>query len=89
MRWAIRAYQDGREAENKVYEKAINELLKEVQATDDNIDKVRLLCDQHEILGNDQLQEPSSEDKSQKKKIYFVEDYKSPKRMKLRNIVCG
>ena len=84
MRWAIRAYQDGREAENKVYEKAINELLKEVQATDDNIDKVRLLCDQHEILGNDQLQEPSSEDKSQKKKIYFVEDYKKSKENEIK-----
>jgi CRISPR-associated endonuclease Csn1 len=55
MRWAINAYQDEREAENKAYEKAITELLEGVQVTDDNIDKVRLLCDQYDILSEEQL----------------------------------
>ncbi len=49
MRWAIKAYQDERDAENEIYRKAIEELRNGVSATDANIDKVRLLCEQYDI----------------------------------------
>lgn len=58
MRWAIKVYQDERKAENEMYKKAIEELRNDIKATDDNIDKVRLLCDQYDIIPSDkQLQD--------------------------------
>ncbi len=55
MRWAIKTYQDERNAENEIYRKAIEELRNGVSATDDNIDKVRLLCDQYDIPSDEPL----------------------------------
>ena len=49
MRWAIEAYQRQREAENKEYEKIIREYHPTRDIKDDDIDEVRLLCDQHDI----------------------------------------
>lgn len=49
MRWAIEAYQREREAENKEYEKIIKEHLPNRELKDDDIDQVRLMCEQHDI----------------------------------------
>ena len=40
-----------------MYKKAIEELRNDIKATDDNIDKVRLLCDQCDIPSDKQLQD--------------------------------
>jgi len=48
MRWAIEAYQRERETENKEFEKAIKELAKSNHVIgDEDIDKARLLVEQH------------------------------------------
>ncbi len=57
MRWAIAEYQKQREAENKEYEAAITELIKDPQfngnanpKNNEDIDRVRLLVDQFDIV---------------------------------------
>lgn len=52
MRWAIEAYQREREAENKEYEKLIREFHPNRLPNKDDIDIVRLVCDQHDIPEN-------------------------------------
>lgn len=49
MRWAIEAYQREREAENKEYEKLIREFYPDRLLNKDDVDIVRLACDQHDI----------------------------------------
>ena len=50
MRWAIEAYQREREKENKEFAKSIQELYKtEREINDEEIEKARLLVEQHEI----------------------------------------
>lgn len=49
MRWAIEAYQREREAENKEYEKIIKEYFPNRIIKDDDIEQVRLVCEQHDI----------------------------------------
>lgn len=49
MRWAIEAYQREREAENKEYEKLIREFYPDRLLNKDDVDVVRLACDQHDI----------------------------------------
>lgn len=74
MRWAIEAYQREREKENKEYEKILQEYFPNRIISDDDIDEVRLLCDQHEIA------EVASESKQGKKKkedtkdLYYKKD---------------
>jgi len=52
MRWAIEAYQREREAENKEYEKLIREFYPNRLPNKDDVDIVRLVCDQHDIPEN-------------------------------------
>lgn len=75
MRWAINAYQRAREAENKIYENAIIDLFGKEKVNDDNIDKVRLLCEQYEISIGEQQKEADTKEKSKKEKKRFVENY--------------
>ena len=49
MRWAIEAYQREREAENKEFEKILSEYHPGRVINDDDIDQVRLMCEQHDI----------------------------------------
>lgn len=49
MRWAIETYQREREKENKEYEKIIKEHYPNRDIREEDIDEVRLLCDQHDI----------------------------------------
>lgn len=49
MRWAIEAYQRERETENKEYEKIIKEFFPNRDIKDDDIEQVRLTCEQHDI----------------------------------------
>lgn len=52
MRWAIETYQREREKENKEYESVIKQYYPKRKYNDDDIDKVRLLIDQHDIPEN-------------------------------------
>lgn len=52
MRWAIEAYQKEREAENKEYEKLIKEFYPDRLLRKDDVEVVRLICDQHDIPEN-------------------------------------
>lgn len=49
MRWAIEAFQKERETENKEYEKIIREYFPNRDIKDDDIEQVRLTCEQHDI----------------------------------------
>ena len=49
MRWAIESYQREREAENKEYEKRIKEYYPTRIINDNDVDVVRLVCEQHDI----------------------------------------
>ena len=49
MRWAIEEYQRQREAENKEYKKLIEEFHPKRIINKDDIDMVRLVCDQHDV----------------------------------------
>lgn len=70
MRWAIETYQREREAENKEYEKILNEYFPNRDINDDDIDQVRLMCEQHDILESGILQEEVNKDKTTKSPIY-------------------
>lgn len=61
MRWAIESYNKTREEENKVYAVAIQQYYKNRVVTDDDIDKVRLLFDQKDILKRDEKYTPPKE----------------------------
>lgn len=52
MRWAIEAFQREREAENKEYEKIIKEYFPNRDINDDDIEQIRLTCEQHDIPEN-------------------------------------
>jgi CRISPR-associated endonuclease Csn1 len=52
MRWAIEAYQRERETENKEYEKIIKEYFPNRDIKDNDIEQVRLTCEQHDIPEN-------------------------------------
>lgn len=52
MRWAIEAYQREREAENKEYEKLLKEFYPNRLLKKDDVEVVRLACDQHDIPEN-------------------------------------
>ena len=52
MRWAIEAYQREREAENKEYANIIKEHFPNREINEDDIDQVRLICEQHDIPEN-------------------------------------
>lgn len=76
MRWAIDAYQRERETENKEFEKAIKEHFPERNISDEDIDKVRLLTDQQDILEKSEHTIESEKDTKKKKKTDKVDPYK-------------
>lgn len=63
MRWAIETYQREREAENKEYEKLIREFYPNRLLNKDDIDVVRLACDQHDIPENGNVMPETQKDK--------------------------
>lgn len=73
MRWAIEAYQREREAENKEYEKLIREFYPNRLQNKDDVDIIRLACDQHDILENGII---ISETSKSKKRTEGVPVYK-------------
>ncbi len=74
MRWAIEAYQRQREAENKEYEKIIREYYPTRNVNDDDIDEVRLLCDQHDVLDLDAVSTNTKKHKADKTDTYYKKD---------------
>lgn len=77
MRWAIEAYQREREKENKEYENLIKEFFPNREIKDDDIDEVRLVCDQHDIPEYGEIVEKQAKTKKQneiKKDIYYKKD---------------
>lgn len=74
MRWAIEAYQRQREAENKEYEKIIREYYPTRNVNYDDIDEVRLLCDQHDILDLDDVSTNTKKHKADKTDTYYKKD---------------
>jgi CRISPR-associated endonuclease Csn1 len=63
-RWAIEAYQRTREEENKEFEKAIKEYFPNRIISENDIDKVRLLLDQYDILKGEKKVITSGEQKN-------------------------
>ncbi|MDO5342507.1 MAG: HNH endonuclease domain-containing protein [Bacteroidia bacterium] len=73
MRWAIEAYQREREAENKEYEKLLREFYPDRFLNKDDVDIVRLACDQHDIPENGSIVPDVPKDK---KRVEGVPVYK-------------
>lgn len=73
MRWAIEAYQREREAENKEYEKLLREFYPDRLPNKDDVDMVRLACDQHDIPENGSIVPDVPKDR---KRIEVVPVYK-------------
>ena len=73
MRWAIEAYQREREAENKEYEKLIGEFHPNREIKEEDIEQVRILCEQHDIPEKGESiekKEKTKEKESKKVPIY-------------------
>lgn len=69
MRWAIETYQREREAENREYEKIIREYYPDRDLKDDDIDKLRFTCEQHDIPVVGMPCDDTLEKKSKERKI--------------------
>ena len=74
MRWAIEAYQREREKENKEYKEILKEYYPNREIKDNDVDEMRLLCDQHEITETGDEQNISKKHKEEKKEVYFKKD---------------
>lgn len=77
MRWAIEAYQREREKENKEFEAIIRDLYNNTDRTitNDEIDKARILIDQHEIPEKGEIKIAEEQQKSKKKQFEKAEKY--------------
>lgn len=53
MRWAIDEFQRQREAENREFEKIINEYYPNRLSNKSDMDRLRLVCDQHDVIDNE------------------------------------
>lgn len=73
-RWAIKAYQEEREKENKEFEKIIKVYYPQRDLAADDIDKARLLAEQYDIPEQGEI--PNDTQKSKKEKIEKVNPYK-------------
>lgn len=73
MRWAIEAYQREREKENKEFERILKEFFPN-RAIDDDVDEVRLLCDQHEIAEAESESKKGEKQKANAKELYYRKD---------------
>ena len=70
MRWAIEAYQREREAENKEYEKILNEYYPNRNIDEGDIDQIRLMCEQHDVSEKGVTPPKKEENKKEKSPIY-------------------
>lgn len=69
MRWAIEEYQREREKENKEYEKLIREFYPNRLQNKDDVEIVRLACDQHDIPENGSILPETPKDKKRTESI--------------------
>lgn len=74
MRWAIEAYQREREKENKEYREIIKEYYPNREIKDDDVDEVRLMCDQCEIIEPGVEQVKTKKQKEANKDVYYKKD---------------
>ncbi len=74
MRWAIEAYQREREKENKEYKEILKEYYPNREIKDNDVDEVRLICDQHEITEKGEEQEKGKKHKEENKEVYYKKD---------------
>ena len=74
MRWAIETYQREREAENKEYEKIIKEFFPNREIKDDDIEQVRLICEQHDISEDGIIRETKAKTKDSKDAPTYKKD---------------
>lgn len=73
-RWAIETYQKEREKENKTFESVIKEFYPQRNITHDDLDKARLLTEQHDIPETGEI--PNDTQQSKKATIEKVDNYK-------------
>ena len=74
MRWAIEAYQREREKENKEYKEILKEYYPNREIKDNDVDEIRLICDQHEITEKGEGQEKGKKHKEENKEVYYKKD---------------
>lgn len=74
MRWAIEAYQREREKENKEYKEILKEYYPNREIKDNDVDEIRLICDQHEITEKGEEQEKGKKHKEENKEVYYKKD---------------
>jgi len=74
MRWAIEAYQREREKENKEYKEILKEYYPNREIKDNDVDEIRLICDQHEITEKGTEQEKGKKHKEANKEVYYKKD---------------
>ena len=74
MRWAIEAYQREREKENKEYKEILKEYYPNREIKDNDVDEIRLICDQHEIAEKGAEQEKGKKHKEANKEVYYKKD---------------
>ena len=75
-RWAIKAYQEEREDENKEFEKIIKAYYPQRNITHEDLDKVRLLTEQYDIPEQGEIPNDTPKSKKKKEKIEKVNPYK-------------
>lgn len=74
MRWAIEAYQREREKENKEYKEILKEYYPNREIKDNDVDEIRLICDQHEITEKGEENEKGKKHKEENKEVYYKKD---------------
>lgn len=74
MRWAIEAYQREREKENKEYKEILKEYYPNREIKDNDVDEIRLICDQHEIAEKGAEQEKGKKHKEANREVYYKKD---------------
>ena len=75
-RWAIRRFQGERESENKEFEKIIRQYNQDRIITNEDIDKARLLLDQHDVQDSDNKNCNNQTDNKNQSKSEKIRSYK-------------
>lgn len=76
MRWAIETYQREREKENKEFEAAIKRYHPTLKYSNDDVDKVRLLFEQSDLLEQNQVGTISEDNNKKRKRENYAKDVK-------------
>ena len=71
MRWALETYQREREAENKEYEKILSEYFPHRNINNDDIEQLRLMCEQHDIPESEMSPQKNETQKDKTNKSYI------------------